>query len=136
MAGSRLTGMTVYDDFYQTRQGFFGFYESIECGETALKLMQSCENWIKSRGMNSLMGPFNFSTNHEVGFLIEGFDRPPAIMMPYTKPYYPDQLYTLGYRKEKELLAFSIEKSRATPEPFTVMSGRIAAMAQKSRPQA
>lgn len=121
----------VYDDFYQTRQGFFGFYESIECDETAEKLMQSCENWIKSRGMNSLMGPFNFSTNHEVGFLIKGFDRPPAIMMPYTKPYYPNQLINLGYQKEKELLAFSIEKTMATPEPFSVMAGRITDMAQK-----
>jgi hypothetical protein len=121
----------VYDEFYQIRQGFFGFYESIECGETAEKLMRSCENWIKSRGMDSLMGPFNFSTNHEVGFLIQGFDRPPAILMPYTKPYYPNQLAGLGYKKEKELLAFSIEKTMETPEPFTVMARRISVMAKR-----
>ncbi len=65
--------------------------------------MLACENWIKSRSMDSLMGPFNFSTNHEVGFLIKGFDRPPAIMMPYTKSYYPNQLAGLGYRKEQEI---------------------------------
>lgn len=121
----------IYDKFYQTRQGFFGFFESIECDQTAGKLMLACENWIKSRSMDSLMGPFNFSTNHEVGFLIKGFDRPPAIMMPYTKSYYPNQLADLGYKKEKELLAFLIEKTMATPEPFTVMARRIAAMAKR-----
>jgi len=81
--------------------------------------------------MDSLMGPFNFSTNHEVGFLIKGFDRPPAIMMPYTKSYYPNQLAGLGYKKEKELLAFLIEKTMETPEPFTVMARRIAVMAKR-----
>lgn len=121
----------IYDNFYQTRQGFFGFYESIECNETAEKLMRACENWIKSRGMNSLIGPLNFSTNHEVGFLIKGFDRPPAIMMPYTKSYYPNQLAGLGYKKEKELLAFLIEKTMTVPEPFTVMARRISVMAKR-----
>ena len=120
----------IYDDFYQTRQGFFGFYESVECSETAEKLMRASENWIKSRGMDSLMGPCNFSTNHEIGFLIKGFDRPPAIMMPYTKPYYPDQLAVLGYKKEKELLAFLIN-IMAAPEPFAVMARRIAVIAKK-----
>jgi len=121
----------IYDKFYNTRQGFFGFYESVDCGETAKKLMHASENWITSRGMNSVMGPFNFSTNHEIGFLTKGFDRPPAIMMPYTKSYYPDQLAVLGYKKEKELLAFLIEKTMATPEPFAVMSRRVAVMAKR-----
>jgi len=115
-----------YDNFYNTRQGFFGFYESIECDEVAEKLMQSCEEWITSKGMDSLMGPFNFSTNHEVGFLTKGFDRPPVIMMPYTKPHYPDQLFKLGYKKEKELLAFWVDRDTEKPELFTVMAKRIA----------
>ncbi|MDA0692824.1 MAG: hypothetical protein O3C58_13275 [Nitrospinae bacterium] len=115
-----------YDKFYKTRQGFFGFYESIESEEVAEKLMNSCEQWVRSGEMDSLIGPFNFSTNHEVGFLIQGFDRPPVIMMPYTKPYYPDQLFKLGYKKEKELLAFWVDRNTETPELFTVMAKRIA----------
>jgi hypothetical protein len=115
-----------YNKYYNTRQGFFGFYESIENDEVAEQLMLACENWIKTQGMDSLMGPFNFSTNHEVGFLIKGFDRPPVIMMPYTKPYYPDQLFKLGYKKEKELLAFWVDRNTEKPELFTVMAKRIA----------
>ena len=116
----------IYDKFYNTRQGFFGFYEAIESDEVAEKLMLSCEDWIKTRGIDSLMGPFNFTTNHEVGFLIKGFDRPPVIMMTYTKPYYPDQLHKLGYKKEKELIAFWVDRNTEKPEFFTVMAKRIA----------
>lgn len=115
-----------YDKFYNTRQGFFGFYESIESAEVAEKLMLASEDWMKTRGIDSLMGPFNFTTNHEVGFLTEGFDSPPVIMMTYTKPYYPEQLNQLGYQKEKELIAFWVDKNTITPELFVVMAKRVA----------
>jgi len=116
----------IYDKFYNFQQGFFGFYESIESDDVAKMLMLSCENWIKTRGMDSLRGPFNFTTNHEVGFLIQGFESPPVIMMPYTKIYYPDQLCKLGYKKEKELLAFRVDRNTEKPELLTVMAKRIA----------
>ena len=116
----------IYDNLYQTRQGFFGFYESIENDHVSRELMSSCENWIKSRRMDSLMGPFNFTTNHEVGFLIKGYESPPVIMMPYTKSYYPNHLAILGYKKEKELLAFWIDKKTEIPELFPVMAKRVA----------
>jgi hypothetical protein len=115
----------IYDKFYNTHQGFFGFYESIKDDEVAEKLMLACEDWMKTRGIDSLMGPFNFTTNHEVGFLIKGFDSPPVIMMTYTKPYYPEQLKKLGYKKEKELIAFWVDRSTEKPEFFTVMAKRI-----------
>lgn len=95
-----------YNSYYNTRQGFFGFFESIESLEVAEKLMHSAENWIKSSGIDSIIGPFNFSTNHEIGFLIKGFEMPPVMMMPYTKKYYPALFYNLGYQKEKELIAY------------------------------
>jgi len=99
------------DDLYNrcrngTTQGFFGFYESVEDIAVARELMEAAETWLRSRGMNVVMGPFNFSTNHEVGFLTEGFDYPPAVLMPHTKPYYPGLFHQLGYGMEKELLAY------------------------------
>lgn len=106
----------IYNSYYNTRQGFFGFFESIESLEAAEKLMSSAENWLKSNGIYSIMGPFNFSTNHEVGFLTKGFERPPVIMMPYTKKYYPDLLYKLGYQKEKELIAYWLGNGTKIPE--------------------
>lgn len=115
----------IYNSYYNTRQGFFGFFESIENLETAEKLLSAAENWIKERGINSILGPFNFSTNHEVGFLTKGFERPPFIMMPYTKKFYPEMLYKLGYHKEKELIAYWLSNVTDVPEIVAKSSKKI-----------
>lgn len=117
----------MYNKQYKTRQGFFGFFESIDKIDVANQLMRSAENWITSHGIDSIMGPFNFSINHEVGFLIKGFERPPVMMMPYTKKYYPGLLHKLGYRKEKELIAYRLGRETVTevPEIITRISKEI-----------
>ena len=96
----------LYNGYHHAKHGFFGFFESVFSLDVAESLMKQAEHWLGYRGMNQIIGPLNFSTNHEVGFLTKGFNRPPVIMMPYTKDYYPDMLYRLGYRKEKELIAY------------------------------
>ena len=75
--------------------GFFGFFESIENADVASALMNAAETWLRERGVEAIRGPYNFSTNEECGFLAEGFDRPPALMMPYTRPYYLKFMETL-----------------------------------------
>jgi hypothetical protein len=96
----------LYNGYHNTKHGFFGFFESPFSLDVAESLMKEAEHWLGHRGMTKIIGPLNFSTNHEVGFLTKGFDRPPVIMMPYTKDYYPRMLYRLGYGKEKELIAY------------------------------
>lgn len=115
----------MYSRYHNKEQGFFGFFESTESIEVAEKLMNSAESWIKSKGINSIMGPFNFSTNHEVGFLTKGFDMPPVLMMPYTKKYYPALLYKLGYQKEKELFAYWFENMTEAPKLVARSSEKI-----------
>ena len=44
--------------------------------------------------------------NDEYGLLVEGFDAPPAVMMPYNPPYYAALLEGCGLRKAKDLYAF------------------------------
>jgi GNAT superfamily N-acetyltransferase len=96
--------------------GFFGFFESVPDAAVAGALMAAAENDLRERGMTVARGPFNFSTNEECGLLTSGFDAPPAVMMPYTHPYYPDLLRQLGYRKVKGLLAYDYSYPGAIPE--------------------
>jgi len=56
--------------------------------------------------MERARGPLNFSVNGEVGFLVEGFDSPPQILMPYTQPYYLDLVEHQGYVKAQDLYAW------------------------------
>jgi len=87
--------------------------------------MAGAEDTLRARGMKVIRGPFNFSTNEECGFLVQGFDRPPAFMMPYTKPYYPDLMTRLGYSKAKDLLAYEYEYQGNIPDHLVRFSQRI-----------
>jgi len=106
------------------KTGFFGFFESIEDQSVASALMAAAEETLLARGMKVIRGPFNFSTNEECGFLVQGFDRSPSLMMPYTKPYYPDVMTRLGYSKAKDLLAYEYEYQGNIPDHLVRFSQR------------
>jgi GNAT superfamily N-acetyltransferase len=63
---------------------------------------------LKKAGMDRMRGPMNFSTNQECGFLVEGFDGPPMIMMTYNFPYQYKLAEKFGLRKVMDLLAYKL----------------------------
>jgi hypothetical protein len=107
------------------KTGFFGFFECIEDPAVASALMAAAEETLRAKGMKVIRGPFNFSTNEECGFLVQGFDRPPSLMMPYTKPYYPDLMTRMGYSGAKDLLAYDYEYQGSIPDHLVRFNERI-----------
>jgi hypothetical protein len=114
-----------HNNYTGEQTGFFGFFECIEDPTVASALMTAVENKLRYSGMKVIRGPFNFSTNEECGFLVQGFDRPPSLMMPYTKPYYADFMTRLGYRRAKDLLAYEYAHDGKVPDFLVRFSGRI-----------
>jgi GNAT superfamily N-acetyltransferase len=112
-------------EFTGERVGFFGFFECVEDLEVAASLMDNAESWLRERGSVVIRGPYNFSTNEECGFLADGFDRVPAIMMPYTRPYYLDLMDRLGYEPVRNLLAYEYQYEGHIPEHITRVSQRV-----------
>jgi GNAT superfamily N-acetyltransferase len=47
------------------------------------------------------------SSNEEFGLLIEGYDSPPVVLMPYNLPYYADFIEAAGFHKAMDLLAWN-----------------------------
>jgi GNAT superfamily N-acetyltransferase len=88
------------------RMGAFGFFESIDNQEVADALLGAAEEWVRAQGMTIMRGPMNFSTNHEVGLLIEGDDEPPMVMMTYNPRYYARLIEARGYVKAMDLFAY------------------------------
>ncbi len=88
------------------KTGFFGFFECENDYDVAQSLWNEAREWLKSRGMERMRGPANFTTNHEIGFLVEGFDRPPVIMMTYTMPYYLEFAERYGMAKAMDVYAY------------------------------
>ena len=100
-----------HNDFHQEKMGSFGFFESVDDSAVAHALFDTAAEWLRQRGQTRIMGPLNFSTNHEVGFLVEGYDLPAVVMMPYNPPYYLKLAESWGLTKAKDLVAFKIDSS-------------------------
>lgn len=99
-----------HNEYHQEKVGFFGFFDVIDDYEIADLLFRVALITIKAEGMERMIGPANFSTNHEVGMLVDGYDSPPVIMMTYNKPYYNDFAERFGFKKVKDLVAYYIDQ--------------------------
>jgi GNAT superfamily N-acetyltransferase len=86
--------------------GFFGFFETVNRPEVANALLTAAEDWARERGVDAMRGPANPSTNYECGLLVDGFDRPPVLMMTYNPRWYADLIEGAGYDKAKDLYAY------------------------------
>jgi len=117
----------AHNEFWKDKVGFFGFFEGPDDEEVAGRLFEEAGSWLRERGMEVMRGPMEFSTNETCGMLVEGFGRPPMVMMPYNPPYYPRLLESLGFQKAKDLYAFYIRADTPVPERVA----RIAQLAQK-----
>jgi hypothetical protein len=108
-----------HNKFHNEKTGFFGFFESINDTEVSKQLLQTAQSWVKQKGMTVLRGPMNFSTNDTCGFVCEGFDSSPVIMMPYNPKFYLDLVEDFGFKRVKELFAYYFDRDMPMPERFT-----------------
>lgn len=99
-----------HNTFHEEKVVFFGMYESLNDLDTAKALLQTVSAWGKARGMDTLRGTVNLSMNEECAFLLEGFDSPPAVMMPYNPRYYNDLMDACGLVKARDLYGFLLAR--------------------------
>jgi len=97
-------------DRHQDATGHFGFLDTRrEEPEAVSALMKEVGDWLRARSMHHIAGPYNFSVNEECGLLVDGFDKPPVVMMPHGRPDYPGALEALGFEKAMDLYAYRID---------------------------
>lgn len=95
-----------HNSFTGNKDGFFGFFDVENNYGAAKKLLNAAADYLSAYDVDKIIGPVNFSTNDPAGLLIEGFDKPPSIMMTYSKPYYQEILERYGYGERMDLLAY------------------------------
>ncbi|MGC4005975.1 MAG: GNAT family N-acetyltransferase [Pirellulales bacterium] len=91
---------------FKEERGFFGFFESIDDEAVAGAMFDAAKKWLREQGQTTLRGPVNPSLNHEVGLLVDAFDKSPFFMMTYNKPYYEKLLLSTGLTKTQDLFAY------------------------------
>lgn len=106
----------AHNEFHQEKMGSFGFFECVEDFDVAHRMLKVAMITLKKEGAELMRGPLNFSTNHEVGLLVDAFDLPPMVMMTYNPPYYAEFLERFGMHKAKDLYAYRILQDNPPPE--------------------
>jgi GNAT superfamily N-acetyltransferase len=114
----------LHNETHGDRVGFFGFFECIDDQAVADALFQAAGNWCQTLGHDVLRGPVSFSVNDECGLLVDGFDTPPALMMPHNPRYYLGLLERAGFVKAKDLLVYQGgDEERYIPVPERLARG-------------
>ncbi len=115
----------IVDDYYIEYQNekvaFFGFFECHDDLAAARALFDQVRAWAREQGFALIRGPFSPSTNDPLGVLVEGFDDPPAVYMPYNPPYYHDLVINCGLKPCKTVYA---QKMEVHPELFDIWRRR------------
>ncbi len=115
-----------YNQAQNEQAAFFGFFETVNDASVAKELFQAAESWVKERGMNVVYGPANPSSNDEYGLLIEGFDRPPVLLMTYNPPYYASLIEQNGYTKAQDLYAYLLSQDTARSDKLVRVTKAMA----------
>ncbi|MFN0064591.1 MAG: N-acetyltransferase family protein [Myxococcaceae bacterium] len=116
-----------WNKFHNSQTGFFGMFDAIDDAGVAAALFDIAAQWVARRGLKTFLGPVNLSTNSDCGLLVEGFDTPPSMMMPYNFPYYTRLFEASGFRKARDLWSYEISSSIAPPEQVVRVADRLRA---------
>lgn len=94
--------------FQDNRWGLFGFFESERDPLVAEALLDAAEAWLRANRRDRMIGPFDFSTNHECGLLVEGHELRPQILENWHHSYYQELLEGRGMAKAMDLYKWQI----------------------------
>jgi GNAT superfamily N-acetyltransferase len=94
------------EEFRGDRTGYFGWFECPREPAVAAALLGEAWRRLAARGCDRILGPVSYSTNDTCGLLVEGFDGPPVLMMPWNPPWYEGLLLGCGLAPAEDLLAW------------------------------
>jgi len=92
-----------WDEYQGGNDAMFGFFETTDDPAVAAALLDAACEWARERGRERILGPMNFTTNDELGLLVEGYDLRPMILQPWNPPYYPELIEGRGFSKAMDL---------------------------------
>ena len=106
----------AHDTLHGQDVAFFGYFDCEHSAHLSDGLLNAAKRWARDQGRTKLIGPAMWSVNEEVGLLVDGFDHPPAVMMPYGHPHQVEAIERNGFSKAIDLYAYNADLSQGAPK--------------------
>jgi GNAT superfamily N-acetyltransferase len=97
-----------WDSYQGGSDAMFGFFETADDPEVAKALLDAATEWARGKGRSRILGPMDFTTNDEIGILVEGYELDPFILENWHPPYYRELLEGAGFGKAMDLLMWEL----------------------------
>lgn len=110
------------------RDCVIGFFECVNDGEVAAALFDHAAGWARGRGLDTLYGPINLDYEDAYGVLVEGRDRPPALLCGHTPAYYQGFFQGCGFvpgRDDNLAFALDLDLSSAPLQHLHRVADRV-----------
>lgn len=108
--------------------GAFGFLEAVDDRAVFGALFGSAEEWLAEHGVTRVRGPFSFGVDDPyAGLLVEGFEEPPTFGSTWSRPYYPDQVQSLGYAPALDLRTWKLRPATELPADLSAKADALLA---------
>jgi hypothetical protein len=114
-----------YTAYHHKQDGFFYLFDTIDDQSVADALYGAAFDWCRARGLERIIGPKGFVVFEGYGMLREGFDRLPAMGIPYNYDYYCRLTENVGFEKEVDFNSYYVSV------PDFVMPERVAQLAAR-----
>lgn len=94
----------------------FGWIDFVDNIDVSSALINTVENWGRSKGMTIMQGPLGFTDMDLEGMLVEGFEEIATQAVIYNYPYYPVHLEKNGYSKDVDWIQYEIKVPDKIPD--------------------
>ena len=99
----------------------FGWIDFIDDREVSQALMDKVEEFGRSYGMESIVGPLGFTDFDPEGMLVDGFDVLSTMALIYNYPYYNDHMAAMGFEKDADWIEYKVTIPEECPERWDRM---------------
>jgi len=100
----------LFDKHQGERWAWVGFFECVDDPEVAASLFDVALDWSRRQGAEVAIGPGNFTTNDEIGLLVEGFEHPATVMTTENPPYYEALWTGAGWEQVMDLYGYQFNR--------------------------
>jgi len=114
MQGSEVVGRIAvldnhnYRNHHKKQDGFFYLFDTVDEQDVANALYGTAFDWCRARGLTRIIGPKGFVVFEGYGILQHGFDKLPAMGVPYNYDYYCRLSENAGLEKEIDFNSYYV----------------------------